>query len=355
VEPATGRLLAKLENTPAPTQIEQRICFTPDGARMIVPHFKDGVFCVWDLEAIRANLRTMKLDWDAPPLAKSRRGRHAPARIQVHMGALAKHPHVIARKAVIDAGQAIALDPDSAENWRQRGRANAQLGRRLEALADFAEALRRNPELIEAYRERVAVHWDLKRFRDAVKDSDEGLRRKSDDAALHFCKGLSHLCLLEYREAVSAYERSLELDPDQGRICHDLARIFTFGPRELRDPQKALPLAERAARLSKQHPTDLLTLGIVHYHLDRLEEARRYLEKVAGVASTSAAGNWAAPENHFYLAMTYHKLGMKDKAQARRRQGLSALQAAGPLFRIYQSDIDRIRQEVELLLNDKPR
>ena len=99
----------------------------------------------------------------------------------------------------------------------------------------------------------------------------------------------------------------------------------------------------------------MLTLGIVYYHLDRLDEARQHLEKAAGVASTKAAGGWAAPENHFYLAMTYHKLGMKDKAQARYRQAVSALQSAGSLFRIYQADIDRIREETETLLNKELR
>ena len=71
LETETGRLLARLENTPAPIQIERYLSFSPDGRLLVVPLYNDSVFYVWDLSRIRRQLAEMGLDWDMPPLGDS--------------------------------------------------------------------------------------------------------------------------------------------------------------------------------------------------------------------------------------------------------------------------------------------
>jgi serine/threonine-protein kinase len=60
VERATGRELARLED---PDQVQAAAVFTPDGARLVIGG-EDGLR-VWDLRAIRRQLKTMGLDWEA--------------------------------------------------------------------------------------------------------------------------------------------------------------------------------------------------------------------------------------------------------------------------------------------------
>jgi WD40 repeat protein len=65
LEVATGRELARLED---PNQeVDTFHLFTPDGTRLLtVSNGKEGGIHVWDLRAIRRQLKEMDLDWDTP-------------------------------------------------------------------------------------------------------------------------------------------------------------------------------------------------------------------------------------------------------------------------------------------------
>jgi len=63
--------------------------FTPDGTQLVVAARYAGAIHRWDLRAIRARLKTMKLDWDwpefpAPTPADSMLSQyHRPMRVEV--------------------------------------------------------------------------------------------------------------------------------------------------------------------------------------------------------------------------------------------------------------------------------
>jgi serine/threonine protein kinase/WD40 repeat protein len=64
VETATGREVARLTG-PEP-QGYSPACFTPDGTRLIATRSDGKTLHVWDLRAIRQQLKVMDLDWDWP-------------------------------------------------------------------------------------------------------------------------------------------------------------------------------------------------------------------------------------------------------------------------------------------------
>ena len=86
-EISSGRTLAKLEDP------EGNLCtwmgFTPDGTQLVVAARYAGAIHRWDLRAIRARLKTMKLDWDWPefpaatPAESMLSQYHRPMRVEV--------------------------------------------------------------------------------------------------------------------------------------------------------------------------------------------------------------------------------------------------------------------------------
>jgi hypothetical protein len=79
VVPQTGRELAVLEPPPELFRGVGRIGLSPDGARLAVTNERDVL--VWDLRQIRSQLRTMGLDWGAPPIPAPAGG--PPVRVKV--------------------------------------------------------------------------------------------------------------------------------------------------------------------------------------------------------------------------------------------------------------------------------
>jgi serine/threonine protein kinase/WD40 repeat protein len=66
VDLRNGKLLTMLSTNQRRPHFES-MCFSSDGGTLVVCHGEEGV-CVWDLRAIRRRLKSMGLDWDAPPI-----------------------------------------------------------------------------------------------------------------------------------------------------------------------------------------------------------------------------------------------------------------------------------------------
>jgi WD40 repeat protein len=63
---STGKLVAMLASNQRRPHFESA-CFSSDGGTLVVARGDAGV-CIWDLRAIRRRLKSMGLDWDAPPI-----------------------------------------------------------------------------------------------------------------------------------------------------------------------------------------------------------------------------------------------------------------------------------------------
>jgi hypothetical protein len=67
MEPESGREIARLAS-PEPSWLLPK-CFTTDGGLLVAYGSESRAVHVFDLRAIRKQLKELDLDWDAPPLA----------------------------------------------------------------------------------------------------------------------------------------------------------------------------------------------------------------------------------------------------------------------------------------------
>jgi WD40 repeat protein/tetratricopeptide (TPR) repeat protein len=142
-------------------------------------------------------------------------------------------------------------------------------------------------------------------------------------------------------------EHMLEIEPNQPQACVELAWIRVMGPKALRDPDAALPLAKRAVELAPDVPDRLNTLGVVYYRLGRWNDAIDALHAAAQANPQGATGF-----DLYFQAMSHQQLGQTDLA---REEFDLATQwwAEAELTTAQVHELDAIRAEADLVLHGK--
>ena len=103
----------------------------------------------------------------------------------------------------------------------------------------------------------------------------------------------NHLGGLRYRQkkfdqAILQLKESLKLDPDQHRILHTLAKTLLTCPNEaLRNPSKAVELAEKACKLTQSKDAMYLnTLSVAYFTTKNYSEAAKTCEKALALVQS---------------------------------------------------------------------
>jgi Tfp pilus assembly protein PilF len=313
VDPASGRTYVVLE-APEQSRLNPQ-CFTADGSRLIAWGGESEALHVWDLRLVRRQLAEMGLDWGAPALPDppAAAPRPVPA-VTVDPGALVAPPNETPAHCVERCTAILKDDPDNVDAYHFRAHAYEALGRFAEAVSDFTEALKRWP----------------------------------DDAHFLGARGSDRVRLKQYPEAIADLERSLSLDGNQAAVCNELARLYATGPEAIRDPRKALPLAEQAVKLAPGQSTYHNTLGVVYYRNGRYRDAIAELQ-------TSLKGGKGQSDGYdlYFLAMCHRQLGEAAQAKecfdraARWEEGRKLPPAA-------KEELQTFRRETEKVLAAPP-
>lgn len=137
--------------------------------------------------------------------------------------------------------------------------------------------------------------------------------RTPDDPDLHRMLGDLYYDRSRYDDAAKAYETALNLDPDNADVLNKLAWLHaTSEADELRNPRRALHLAERAAALSSASYV-LDTLAESYYINGRFEEA-----ELAGRQALEAADE---NREHYKRQLKKFRRALEQQRSVRRRVG----------------------------------
>jgi WD40 repeat protein/tetratricopeptide (TPR) repeat protein len=146
--------------------------------------------------------------------------------------------------------------------------------------------------------------------------------------------------------ALRLAEKGHAHNPEGANACNNLAWQLVAGPKTLRDPARALPLAEKAVKL---RPGDWFyhnTLGVTLYRLGRYKEAVAALE-----TSLRRQEKRMAAFDLYFLALCHHRLGDEGKAKEEYERAVQAQeQNAQALNADQRAELQAFRQEAEALL-----
>ena len=189
-------------------------------------------------------------------MTKSRRGRYA--------------------EALIDATEAVRLDPGYPWAYVGRARALAGLGRFDDALADLDRAIELQPTDIEVYIERASLHFQVGRLEDAIDDSTRVIQLAPDDPRGYGNRAVELLQAKQYERAIADLTQFLVLEPDNAAVYRSLGLAY------VRTKQYAEAIASytEAMKLEPGFWGDVYNRANIHLHLGQFEEAITDLSRV---------------------------------------------------------------------------
>jgi serine/threonine protein kinase/WD40 repeat protein/tetratricopeptide (TPR) repeat protein len=339
VRPDTGAEVARL------TLSEQTslfpLCFTPDGAELVVRGEDTQAIHVWDLRLIRAQLAELGLDWDDPPLPPESKKPDVAPTVEFVGADLVADVHKLRQYRMTLNLLALSADPFDA-------RAHFRLAQMSDdpaaAVAHYTASLTFAPKQPLAHENRAAAAFKLKRWKQVVADTDQVLKDHPDRARALYLRAAAHQRLEQHAQAVAditallaAYPRDTglydlrahsyqalgkkelaaadrrkaeELAPDDPARLNARAWLLLTGPPAERDAQAALKLAQRAVDLTPNDAMHVNTLGVAQYRNGQCREALATFQRSLALGN----GRWDAFDL-FFLAMCHQKLGKPKEAK----------------------------------------
>jgi hypothetical protein len=281
------------------------VFFTPDSRTLIIS--RGDAFTFWDVDTFQMIRR---LPRDATPhpghVAFSPDGR---------LMALEMAPAVLHLIEVATGRTVAKLEDPNGDRPHWQG--FTPDGTQLVVMAKYARAL--HIWDLRAIRTRLKdmnLDWDWPAFPPAPTETPAAapvtIEMLAGDLAMP-----SLIRKRRAQQAIEGYRRAVEADPNVAQTreepawaYNDLAWVYLAGPEALRDGEAALPLAEKAVRLTSMSALYRNTLGVAYYRTGRYREAVAQLRP-----NVEKQEDWALACDLYFLAMSYHRLGETARAR----------------------------------------
>ncbi len=289
----TGALVKEL-----PLGIMNIASFSPDGRTLVTS--RGDEYRTWDVESWRPALR---LPWEVP----SYPGWVAFA-LDRKLMALERSPAVI---SLVDAatGRTLAKLEDPRSD-RAQWLGFTPDGAHLVAITPYSRAIH-IWDLRAIRRELAAMQLDWEAPPYPPAPGADARRTLAVESLLGVSSPPEQAADDRARRDIETYRLAVESHPDRAAAYNNLAWTYATAPGRLRDPSRALALAERAARLDPQNPMIRNTLGMAYYRVGRYREAADTLQD-----NLPHQDEKYLAVDLYFLAMSHHQLGEVALARA---------------------------------------
>ncbi len=177
--------------------------------------------------------------------------------------------------------EVLKLDPERAEAYLHLGQALQSQGLLEEAAAHYRQALSVNPESAQAHLFLGRLLQQQGRLVEAIGQYRRAVRAQPDFAVAHYNLGVALVAAELQSEALQALREAGRLNPDWAAPLGVAAWILaTTSDADLRAPEEAIDLAERAAQLNREpDPVIFDTLAMAHAAAGQFNKAEESLQR----------------------------------------------------------------------------
>jgi len=207
----------------------------------------------------------------------------------------------IAKKESQNSGGAVKLDSPAAQP-------DVNL-----AEAALLKAIEFSPDQPNAYLLLANLYVEAGKQQSAL-DRLNALVSKTSNASGYMQIGVIYDSMKDYPKARDAYEKAISINPDFTPALNNLSYLYS---ERLNDPDKALPLAKKAADMAPGDPSTADTLGWIIFKKGDYARARAMLED-------SASKLTGQPEVAFHLGMARYMTGDEESARQALQQAASS-------------------------------
>ena len=265
-------------------------------------------------------------------------------------------------KALADFGRAIELEPKYVVAWSNQGYVHIRLRQYDQALVVLNKALELDAKFLGAWVNRGATYLLLRHYDKALADLNKAVELNQNDAKARARRGVAYMELQQYDRALSDFSKAIDLDGNcatawQGRgvlysrvaksdkALADCAKAVALEPNEpdfqqslawllatcpqakLRQGNRALELATKAAQAAPNEPEVWTTLGVARYRACDWKGAIAALQAALKLLKGTGTFQLGAGRSLFFLAMTEEQLGHKKEARQAYERALAWLEA----------------------------
>ena len=194
-------------------------------------------------------------------------------------------------EALVHFREAVRLGPGLAMAHFNLGRALKQQGKLDEAVPHYRRAIALDPRLAAAHNALGSALGSQGQVREAIREFREALRLQPDNEEAHNNLGLALRMTGERDQALVEFTAALARRPDWPGPMSEMAWILATHPDPaVRDPAKAVRLAERAADLTgRRQPVILDALAAAYAAAGDFERAAATAQEAASLAAAAGA------------------------------------------------------------------
>ena len=177
-------------------------------------------------------------------------------------------------------------DPQFSAAEVDLGNALLEQGQTDEAISHYRRAAQIDPKNANAHFNLGGIYLQERRISDAINEYERVVQLQPRDPQAHLTLGNALAAASSGKSAVAEMEKALELAPESVSAINNLAWLLATNPDPaIRDPTRAVSLAEKAGQLAPQpNPIIYHTLAAAYAASGRKDEAISAAERCRQIA-----------------------------------------------------------------------
>lgn len=171
--------------------------------------------------------------------------------------------------ALADLDRFIALNPETARAYYNRGVALIQKGAIGQAIANYDQAIELDPVYADAYVNRGLAYRQMGELNHALDDLNQALELNNNDSDIFINRGIVYRQMERYDDAIADYEQAILLNPEDADAYYNRGIAYAMQ----HNYEAAIADYDFAIRWRPSDPDFYINRGFARSELNRLGEA----------------------------------------------------------------------------------